>query len=266
MGQSRKKAVVGVSACSIGASPDIALLSNGRYRVLVTETGSGFGSWCGIDVTRWREDVTRDCWGQFCYIRDLDDGKVWSIGRQPICRADATYERSFLGDRASFHCSVGEIDVRWENCVAPDCDAEVRLVHLFNKGKTARKLELTSYSEICLNVRRADSAHPAFAKLFVETRFDSETTALFARRRPRSAADKPIWAVHVSSSSGDEISSVEYETDRAGFSGGGGRQLTRSRWSATGASQAQRVPCSIPFSACAGQLCWSRTKLGGSHS
>ena len=92
---------------------------------------------------------------------------------------------------------------------------------MVNKGQTARKLELTSYSEICLNVRRADSAHPAFAKLFVETWFDADTTALVARRRPRSASEKPIWAVHVSASSEHGVTSVEYETDRYRFLGRG---------------------------------------------
>ncbi|WP_331374867.1 GH36-type glycosyl hydrolase domain-containing protein [Sinorhizobium chiapasense] len=201
--------------------PEIALLSNGRYGLLLTEAGSGCASWRGLDVTRWREDATQDCWGQFCYIRDLENDKVWSIGRQPICRADATYERGFHGDRAEFRCSVGDIDVSWEVCVATDCDAEVRLLRLFNRGTAAKELELTSYCEVCLNGRRADSAHPAFAKLFVETWFDAGSAALFARRRPRSASEKPIWAVHVSSSSDDARPSVEYETDRRRFLGRG---------------------------------------------
>ena len=50
--------------------PDVALLSNGRYSVMVTAAGAGWGTWRDLDVTRWREDVTRDCWGQFCYVRD----------------------------------------------------------------------------------------------------------------------------------------------------------------------------------------------------
>ena len=29
-----------------------------------------------------REDRTRDDWGQFCYIRDLHTGVVWSAGHQ----------------------------------------------------------------------------------------------------------------------------------------------------------------------------------------
>ena len=75
-------------------------------------------------------------------------------------------------------------------------------------------LEFTSYSEVCLNDRRADMAHPAFAKLFVETEYDGTTSALFARRRPRDAKEKPIWGVHASASSQGSRQNVEYETDR----------------------------------------------------
>ena len=88
-------------------------------------------------------------------------------------------------------------------------------------ARRARTLELTSYSEVCLNNRRADRAHPAFAKLFVETQYDEATGALFARRRPRDAKEKPIWAVHVSSSSQQVRQVVEYETDRLKFLGRG---------------------------------------------
>ena len=69
---------------SSSSPPAICLLSNGRYSVLLTAAGSGYSSVDGMDVTRWREDATRDCWGQYCYVRDLDDGRVWSAGRQPL--------------------------------------------------------------------------------------------------------------------------------------------------------------------------------------
>ena len=69
------------------APPRVALLSNGRYGVVLTAAGSGCSTWRGLDVTRWREDATRDCWGQFCYLRDLTEGTAWSAGYQPLCRA-----------------------------------------------------------------------------------------------------------------------------------------------------------------------------------
>jgi cellobiose phosphorylase len=199
----------------------LALLSNGRYGVIITATGAGASTWRGLDVTRWREDVTRDCWGQFCYVRDLASGKAWSIGYQPMCRAADEDESDFHANKAEFRRQHGDIETRWAVCVVPDADAEVRAVTIANHGSRLRELELTSYAEVCLNNRRADRAHPAFAKLFLETQFDKRTGALLARRRPRGANEKPVWAVHISSSEGTTNGAIDYETDRVRFLGRG---------------------------------------------
>lgn len=202
-------------------SDPAALLSNGRYSVMITPAGAGYSAWREFDVTRWREDVTRDCWGHFIYVRDLSTHKIWSVGRQPIIEPHGGYDYEFHGDKAEFRRRVDGIETIVSVCVAPDVDAELRSIVLVNHGTQPRGLELTSYAEVCLNHRRADQAHPSFSKLFLETRFDTETGALFARRRPRAVNEKPIWAVHVSSSSQASAEPVGYETDRSLFLGRG---------------------------------------------
>jgi cellobiose phosphorylase len=203
------------------AAPQVALLSNGQYGIVVTAAGSGSSTWRGLDVTRWREDATRDCWGQFCYIRDLTEGTAWSAGYQPLCRPADGIEVALDADRAEFRRRDGDTETRLAICVAPDCDAEVRVVTVANHGGRPRELELTSYAEVCLNPRRADEAHPAFAKLFVETEFAPASGALLARRRPRGADQQPPWAIHVSAASGLVTGALEYETDRVRFLGRG---------------------------------------------
>ncbi|MHB8354851.1 MAG: glucoamylase family protein, partial [Burkholderiales bacterium] len=47
--------------------PEVQLLSNGRYHVMVTNAGGGYSRWRDIAVMRWREDSTSDNWGTFCY-------------------------------------------------------------------------------------------------------------------------------------------------------------------------------------------------------
>ena len=201
--------------------PEIALLSNGSYGVMITDAGAGTSTWRDLDVTRWREDATRDCWGQFCYIRDLVDNATWSVGTQPLARSGDEVELESRPDRAELRRRDGDIETHCSICVVPDADAELRLVTLINHGQRRRDLELTSYAEVCLNARRADQAHPAFAKLFLETEFDAHYGALVARRRPRAAKERPIWAVHASAPNTSVDQSIEYETDRARFLGRG---------------------------------------------
>ena len=201
--------------------PAVALLSNGRYGVMVTAAGAGYSTWRGLDVTRWREDATRDCWGQFCYVRDLTDDSIWSVGLQPLCRAGGEHQYEFHADRAEFRRRDGDFETRWAVCVAPDADAEMRAVTLVNHGSRLREVELTSFAEVCLNHRRADQAHPAFAKLFLETEFDPGSGSLLARRRPRSANENPVWAIHRSATDASASERIEYETDRVRFLGRG---------------------------------------------
>src|SRR5207245_493419 len=63
-----------------GSPPRTHLLSNGRYAVMLTAAGSGYSRWRDLAVTRWREDVTRDAWGTYVFLRDVDSGETWSAG------------------------------------------------------------------------------------------------------------------------------------------------------------------------------------------
>ena len=202
-----------------GSSPEVCLLSNGRYSVMLTASGGGYSTFDEMDITRWREDHTRDCWGQYCYVRNLDDGRVWSACRQPIGRNADEYESDLRSDRAIIHRRDCEVESCYEVAVVPDADAEVRRITLTNRGERPRTLEVTSYAELALNPRPADQAHPAFAKLFLETEYNAAPPALLCRRRPRAPDQQPVWALQVLASEAPE--KVEYETDRARFLGRG---------------------------------------------
>ncbi|HJZ92801.1 MAG TPA: hypothetical protein VKE40_18145 [Gemmataceae bacterium] len=200
--------------------PRIAMLSNGQYGVVITAAGGGCSTWHGLDVTRWREDATRDCWGQFCYVREAE-GTPWSAAYQPLCRPADEQEVALHADGSEFRRRDRDTETRLAVCVPPDSDGELRVVTVVNHGSRSRDFDLTSYAEVCLNPRRADQAHPAFAKLFVETEFVPATGALLARRRPRGADQKPLWAIHASAVQGSEAGALEYETDRVKFLGRG---------------------------------------------
>src|SRR5262245_23045874 len=203
------------------APPQVALLSNGRYGVVITAAGGGCSTWRGLDVTRWREDATRDCWGQFCYVHDPTDGTAWSAGYQPLCRGADETGVALHADRAEFRRRDGDTETRLAVCVASDCDAEVRVVTVVNRGGRPRELDLPSDAEVCLNGRRADQAHAASARLFLEAGVVPASGALLARRRPRGEDQQPLWAIHVSAAQGLERGALEYETDRVRFLGRG---------------------------------------------
>ncbi|HEX4440105.1 MAG TPA: glucoamylase family protein [Thermoanaerobaculia bacterium] len=202
-------------------TPRAHFLSNGRYSVMVTAAGSGYSRFEGMAVTRWREDPTRDAWGSYVFVRDVQNGKVWSAGHQPSGTEADSYTASYYEDRVEILRRDGNIATTLEVVVSPEDDAELRRVSLMNLGLRTRELELTSYAEIVLNDPGADGAHPAFSNLFVETEFVPELETLVATRRPRSADEARIWAAHVAVVEGSAVGGLQFETDRARFIGRG---------------------------------------------
>ncbi|MCC2669817.1 MAG: cellobiose phosphorylase, partial [Armatimonadetes bacterium] len=206
------------------STPRVQLLSNGHYAVMLTAGGGGYSSWEGLALTRWREDTTRDHWGQFIYVRDLRNGRVSSITHHPVGSSGGAYDVYFTEDKAEFERRDGGLIQRLEVAVSSEDNVEVRRVTLTNPTDLPRELEIVSYAEIVLAQPAADQAHPAFSNLFVETEHVPGQNALLATRRPRSAQQARLWAVHVIAHEGipAEIwGETSYETDRARFLGRG---------------------------------------------
>ncbi|HEY1784821.1 MAG TPA: glucoamylase family protein, partial [Pirellulales bacterium] len=203
------------------ASPEVHLLSNGRYHVMVTNAGGGYSRWKDTAVTRWDEDGTRDNRGQFCYLRDTTSGDVWSPAYQPTRHKADVYEAIFTQARAEFHRRDFGFDVHTDIAVSPEDDIEVRRLTITNRSRAARNLELTSYAEVVLTQPAADISHPAFSNLFVQTEIVPARQSILATRRPRSSSDQMPWMMHLMATHATTTEATSYETDRSKFLGRG---------------------------------------------
>ena len=208
--------------------PEVKLLSNGRYHVMVTNAGGGYSRWKDLAVTRWHEDSTCDNWGSFCYIRELTNGAsaaFWSTAHQPTLKRAESYEAIFSEGRAEFRrrdaVAVGDgtFETYTEIVVSPEDDIELRRVRITNRSRQRRTVELTSYAEAVIAPPAADAIHPAFGNLFVQTELLRERRAILCTRRPRSLGQHGPWMLHLMSGHGADIGEVSYETDRLRFIG-----------------------------------------------
>ncbi|MGH8157688.1 MAG: GH36-type glycosyl hydrolase domain-containing protein [Rhodanobacter sp.] len=203
------------------ARPAVQLLSNGHYHVMLSSAGGGY-SRCGeLAVTRWREDITRDHWGMFCYLRDVASGAYWSTAYQPTLRKTELFEAIFSDARAEFRVREREFDAHTEIVVSPEDDIELRRTRISNRSRTRRTIELTSYAEVVLAPALADTLHPAFSKLFVQTELVPALQAIVCTRRPRAADEHVPWMCHLLAVHDADIEAISYETDRARFLGRG---------------------------------------------
>jgi cyclic beta-1,2-glucan synthetase len=201
--------------------PEVQLLSNGRYHVMITNAGGGYSRWKDMAVTRWREDATCDNWGIFCYIRDTTSGKFWSNTYQPALRHSQSYDTIFSEARAEFRSSGCELDTHTEIAVSPEDDIELRRIRITNRSKMPRSIDVTSYAEIVLASPAADALHPAFSNLFVQTEIVRPQHAILGTRRPRSVDDNAPWMFHLMADHGAGMGGISFETDRLRFIGRG---------------------------------------------
>lgn len=210
------------------ATPPTQILSNGEYTVMMTIAGSGYSRYGDKAVSRWREDVTQDQWGQYFFIRDVKNGSLWSATYLPLPGEPEVYEVDFAEDRVRYLREDNEIQTELEVLVAPDAPMELRRIYLTNKSDVERELDVTSYFEAVLNSQGADQAHPAFSNLFVQTEYLEPLRTLVASRRARSSHERPLWLGHGVVLDDYAVGDVDYETDRAHFLGRG-RSLPEAR-------------------------------------
>ncbi|MFJ2990636.1 GH36-type glycosyl hydrolase domain-containing protein [Collimonas sp. NPDC087041] len=210
-------------------TPEVQLLSNGHYHVMITSAGGSRSRWNDLSITRWREDSTRDNWGTFCYVRELDgvdDGIFWSTAYQPTRAQPDNYEVIFSEGRAEFRRRDNNFDMHTEIVVSQEDDIELRRTRIINRSRMRRTIDVTSYAEVVLAPAAADDTHPAFSNLFVQTEIVHSQRAILCTRRPRSMNEKMPWMFHLLAVHGADIGTVSYETDRMQFIGRGNTVAT----------------------------------------
>ncbi len=201
--------------------PATSLMSNARYSVMLTATGTGYSKWQDFAVTRWKADPSEDRDGTFLFVRDVASGTWWSATPGPRSAPDEKCFTHFADDKATFTKQVGSLRTEVEVIVAAEANGEGRRITIHNESDADRQIELTSYVEFALAPEAADSAHPAFSKMFVETEVAEGGGMVFARRRKRSSGEPDIVAAHFVTEPTGSARDTEVETDRRSFIGRG---------------------------------------------
>jgi N,N'-diacetylchitobiose phosphorylase len=132
------------------------------------------------------------------YLRDRERGAFWSAG-ETARGVESRVTRSNAGPALDTH-----------------------RITITNRSGETRTNEVTFYAEVVLFPLAAQDAHPAFAKLFVQTDFVADSGTLLAGRRPRGHDESTLWLAAELRGDGP----LEHETDRARFIGRG-RDLDR---------------------------------------
>ncbi len=196
------------------------MMSNGQYALMVTANGSGYSRWHNWDITRFQADATEDLQGTFLFLRDMESGYWWSATGEPVRNPEEETKTVFTEDKVEFYKTAGDIKTVMEVIVSSGSDGEGRRLDVINTSARDRVIEVTSYAELVLNDNASDAAHPAFAKMFVETEIADGST-IYAKRRKRAPSDPDIHVAHFVTDLSGAMREIEVETDRRAFIGRG---------------------------------------------
>lgn len=159
------------------------VISNGDFGMMISQNGSGY-AWRGNAgqnrITRSYQDLIKDHWGEYFYIRDLDSKKFWSATLKPVMGKHQAYTVAHGFGYSRFERTVNDIASTLTVFVAPKDPVQFFTLTLKNDSPRVRHLDVSSYTEWHLGF--APDEHREFHKLFIETKADEVANAVTARK------------------------------------------------------------------------------------
>ncbi len=205
---------------TIANVPELGVISNGQFTVLLNDRGSGFSRYRNIYLNRYRK-ISSDHYGSFLYIRNLRTDKIWSATYAPLDVMPENYHVSFASDKIRFSRTDEGITTQTEVTVLKDRSAEIRRYTFSNNTALDIDLEITTYSEVVLAPSSEDENHRVFNGMKIQSEYDAEHEALLFSR-PITTDSRHYMLHKLWTSEGDNSQLVEYETSRLKFLGRGG--------------------------------------------
>ena len=159
--------------------PWINVISNGDYSLIISQTGGGFSFRDNAEqnrLTRLYQDIVKDNWGKYFYIRDLKTNKYFSTTLKPIMKGYDKYEVHVGIGYTKFIRVQDNLEVTQTIYVDSNNPYEYIKISIKNLDKTDRELDITSYFEWAPGLAY-DNARE-FQRLFQTLNFDKENNVL----------------------------------------------------------------------------------------
>lgn len=204
-------------------APAWHILGNGRLSTRIRTDGAGGLTWHQHALTRI--DPGDHEAGYWLYLRDRDDGRIWSATGGPFPPEAGTQHSIFHADQVEFHHRVHGISATTTVGIAHGDDLEIRRVTLVNEGDHPRTIDITSYAEVVLAPPLDAARHPAFSKMFVGAEVLPGHDGLLYSRRPRSPSERSPILLHRVIGDDDGMTLHGVEADRRAFLGRHGRMI-----------------------------------------
>lgn len=200
----------------ISDMPEISMLSNQKYTLLMNDRGSSFSRYRTIQLNRYRK-ITEQDYGMFMYIKDLKTNKVWSNTYAPVNEVPDDYEVVFASDQIKYKRVDDDVITKTKIIVCKEHHAEIRKITFINNSKENKTLELTTYTEPIISNNMDDISHRVFNNMFIRSEYDPELESLIMVRKSRNDNINNYMVNKLFIP--DNTRKFEYETERSNFIG-----------------------------------------------
>ncbi len=171
--------------------PWINVVSNGEYSFMVSQTGGGC-SWRGNSgqnrLTRLYQDLIKDNFGKYFYLRNIKTNNYWSLSYQPVQAYYQEFEVRHGIGYSIFTYKVEDVLSKMKMFVVPGKPLEIIEITIENQGNEFKELDITSYFEWEASVHPDE--HREFHKLFMDTSFDVKLNAIKLKKYQWNFGDK----------------------------------------------------------------------------
>jgi len=164
--------------------PWVNIICPGDYGLAISQAGSGFSWRTNVKlnmINRWEQDLIRDDWGKYLFLKDNGTGDYWSLGWKPICKKPESYECRHGIGYTIINSLNNEVLSSLTFFVPPKEPLELWVVKLKNESSRKRSLTLFTYLEWRLGA--VTDSHREFHKTFIETEYLEKEWAILARKR-----------------------------------------------------------------------------------
>ena len=159
-------------------APWLNVVANSEFGFTATEAGGGY-VWAlnsqKNPLTPWANDPVTDPPQEVLYVRDDEDGRVWTATALPGCDPSGQYVVRHGQGYSRFQREAHGIELELLQYVPVADGIKISRLHLRNRSGRTRRLTITAFVQWALG---ANGTQPA---PFIVTDLDAQTGALFAR-------------------------------------------------------------------------------------
>ena len=159
-------------------APWLNVIANSEFGFTATEAGGGY-AWAlnsqKNPLTPWANDPVSDPPQEVLYVRDDEDGRVWTATALPGCDPEGEYVVRHGQGYSHFQRQAHGIELELLQYVPVADGIKISRLRLRNRSGRTRRLSITAFVQWAMGPNGSQPAP------FIVTQLDAQTGALFAR-------------------------------------------------------------------------------------